>query len=697
MLAWLKSTISSIKAQTLSHSSVNLSKISSNYRPDVDGLRAIAIIPVVFYHAGFTSFGGGFVGVDVFFVVSGYLITSLILPEAIQGKFSIVNFYERRIRRIFPPLFTMMLVTLAVSYWLMWPLAFKDFGQSLVAATAFASNFLFWMRQGYFDSPAETRPLLHTWSLAVEEQFYIVFPVYLMIVARWFPRLLKPLTVIIAILSFGLSLYSVAFAPTAAFYLAPSRTWELLLGAMLAMKIFPPIRSQKLCAALAAAGLVLIALAVALLSQHSPFPGAYALLPCVGTFLVIYAGAGEQNIVGRLLSVRWLVFIGLISYSFYLWHWPLFVFAELYLVRDITTQEAWALIAFSALLAFLSWKFIESPFRLRRVAASRRSLFLMAGATMFATVLLGLPLHFTEGLPQRMSPQARQLASISYDCLSRRERCDILQPEDVRFDRLCALGAEGSAKPDFILWGDSHGEFVIDAVSQVAAKVNRTGLQITSEGCPPLLGISRPDRNYRQCPAFSNAALKVVADPQIRQVILVARWALWSEGSRYRWENGNSIILNDAANPADHKTNREVLRQALIRTLDTLKSLGKQVTIVAPIPEIGWDVPSVLALEAWHNRKIHSAPSLSEYLERNQFSFNLLQELQPGYGFEIVYPHKFLCDQSNCRTIINSHPLYCDDDHLSKQGKATIAPAFETTFHVERSFRSDELTRNPHP
>ncbi|MEK7830212.1 MAG: acyltransferase, partial [Acidobacteriota bacterium] len=396
------------------------SKISSSYRPDVDGLRAIAIVPVVFYHAGFSSFSGGFVGVDVFFVVSGYLITSLILPEAIQGKFSIINFYERRIRRIFPALFTMMLVSSAVSYWLMWPLAFKDFGQSLVAATAFASNFLFWIKQGYFDSPAESRPLLHTWSLAVEEQFYIVFPIYLMIVARWFPRALKPLTVAIAILSFGLSLYSVVFAPTAAFYLAPSRTWELLLGAMLAMKVFPPIRSKKLCAALAVAGLVLIALAVALLSQHSPFPGAYALLPCVGTFLVIYAGAGEQNFVGRLLSMRWLVFIGLISYSFYLWHWPLIVFAELYLVRDITNQEAWALIALSALLAFLSWKFIESPFRLRQVAASRRGLFLFAGATMLVAVFLGLPLHFTEGLPQRMSPQARQLANISYDCLSRR-------------------------------------------------------------------------------------------------------------------------------------------------------------------------------------------------------------------------------------------------------------------------------------
>ncbi|HQR33341.1 MAG TPA: acyltransferase family protein [Blastocatellia bacterium] len=653
----------------------------SNYRPDVDGLRAVAILPVLFYHAGFRGFSGGFVGVDVFFVVSGFLITSLILPEAVQGKFSIANFYERRIRRIFPALFTVMLVALVGSYWLMWPLAFKDFGQSLVAATVFASNILFWLKFGYFDSPAETRPLLHTWSLAVEEQFYIVFPIYLLAVVRWFPRALKPVTVIIALLSFGLSLYGVAYAPTAAFYLAPSRTWELLLGAMLAMKMFPPLSSQALRTAFAAVGLVLISLAVALLTPHSPFPGAYALLPCLGTFLVIYAGMGGQNAVGRLLSTRWLVFIGLISYSLYLWHWPLIVFAELYRVRDITTSEAWVIIAVSVLLAIASWKFVEQPFRTRRIAASRRTLFLLAGATMLLTVALALPLHFTEGLPSRMSSEAQKLAKASGDCYRRREQCDTLMPEDVQTAKLCRLGATSSTAADFVLWGDSHGEFVLDAVSKAAANTNRTGLQITSEGCPPLLGVSRPDREYRHCPAFTNAAMTVIAEPQIRRVILVARWSLWSEGSRYRYENGNSIILRDAQT-SDGRQNRDIVRDSLTRTLDALKALGKEVTIVAPIPEIGWDVPSVLALENWQQRKIHSAPSLSEFLDRNQFSLKLLQELQHRYNFELIYPHQVLCDQATCRAILDSQPLYCDDDHLSNFGKSLLVPAFEQTLRA---------------
>ncbi len=651
------------------------SEKTSGYRPDVDGLRAVAVLPVLFYHAGFKAFSGGFVGVDVFFVVSGFLITSLILPETIAGKFSILNFYERRIRRIFPALFAVMFVTLGVSSLLMWPLAFKDFGHSLIAATIFASNFFFYTKFGYFDATAESRPLLHTWSLAVEEQFYIFFPIYLLIVWRWFPRAMKPLTAIIAVLSFGVSLYQVANAPMTAFYLPVSRTWELLLGAMLAMKIFPPMNSHKLRTALAAIGLGLIALAVGLLTHHSPFPGAYALLPCVGTFLVIYAGIGQPTPVSRFLSKRWLVFTGLISYSLYLWHWPLIVFAEVYLMRDINSLEAWAIIALSAAVAVLSWKFVEQPFRTRRFAANRRSLFALAGAAMAMALLFGWGLEYTQGLPRRMTREARKFALISEDCHDRRVSCAVIKPEDVRFDRLCVLGASETAKPDFVLWGDSHGEFVADTVSQAATAANRSGLQITSEGCPPILGVTRPDRNYRHCPAFTEAAFKVVSDPRIRQVIISARWPMWNEGTRYRFENGGAIILNDAEAPTSQTANREVLRRGLIRTLDALKGLGKQISIIGPIPEIGWDVPTVSALESWHNRKIHSAPTVSQFHERNQNALQLLRELQSAYGFDLVYPHEVLCNQEICRAVEDKKPIYCDDDHLSIFGRSLLVPS----------------------
>ena len=654
----------------------------SKYRPDIDGLRAIAVIPVVFFHAGFAGFSGGFVGVDIFFVISGFLITSLILPEALEGRFSIITFYERRIRRIFPALFAVMLFTIVVSYCLMWPLAFKEFGQSILAATGFSSNFLFSVQLGYFDSPAETRPLLHTWSLAVEEQFYIGFPLYLMLAVRWFRSALKGVTLAVALISFGISVFFVAYYPSAGFYLAPSRAWELMLGSMLAMGMLPGLRSQRIRTFLCLAGLVLIALAVLFFSEQTLFPGASALVPCLGTALVVHAGAGGINPISRLLSARWLVFCGLMSYSLYLWHWPLIVFTELYLFRDLKYSEAAVIVLISVPIAMLSWRYIEQPFRTNRQVFTRRRIFALAGVSMAVTSILGLLLHLTEGLPSRMPAFAQQMALGSKDCRQFGGRCNLDDLDDVRLDTLCRLGSSKESKPDFVLWGDSHAKILADGISQVAASNGRSGLQATSEGCPPILGVNRSDRRYGYCPKVSRALFKVISKPEVRQVIIAARWALWSEGTHYQYEIGDEDTLFDKHDPSHKLSTHEVLRRGMIRTLDALKPLNKQITIIAPIPEIGWDVPSVLAMEAWHGRQIHSEPKLSDFMSRNKYVLELLRELQSDYHFELIYPHEYLCDQAICRVIIDQHPLYCDDDHLSKFGISYLAPALRRVLRM---------------
>ncbi|MGE0882112.1 MAG: acyltransferase family protein [Blastocatellales bacterium] len=665
----------------------------TKYRPDIDGLRAIAVIPVVLFHAGFAGFHGGFVGVDVFFVISGFLITSLILPETLDGKFSIVTFYERRVRRIFPALFAVMFVCLIASYWLMWPLAFKDFGQSVVAATSFASNNLFWIKFGYFDSPADSRPLLHTWSLAVEEQFYIVFPLYLLMTVRWFSSALKQITIAIAVVSLGLSIYLVDSSPSSAFYLAPSRAWELLLGSSLAMGVIPPLKSKLARTALSLTGLVLIGWAVFTFSKMTHFPGLAALFPCVGTAMVIYAGGGDGNLINRLLSVRWLVFCGLISYSLYLWHWPLIVFGELYLLRGLRYAEATVVVLVSIPLAILSWKFIEQPFRTNRTVFTRRRLFTLAGVSMVITFVLGLSLHLTEGWPTRMSPRAQQLALGSTDCHRKPDRCNSPEPEDISSDKLCRIGDVAALNPDFVLWGDSHGEFLSNAISHAAALTRRSGYVVTSEGCPPIIGVHRLDKHYSRCPAISDATLKVISDPGIRQVVIIARWSLWSEGTRYRYENGSDVKLFDDGDPDGELSNREVLRMGLKRTLDALQLLHKQITVVAPIPEIGWDVPSVLALESWQGRHIHSEPTLSDFLARNQYALELLREFQSEYGFDLVYPHETLCNQKSCQVIRDQQPLYCDDDHLSKHGMSYLIPAFEQVLRPRIGSESSSLAK----
>jgi len=655
---------------------------SGKYRPDIDGLRALAVIPVLFFHAGFAGFRGGFIGVDIFFVISGYLITSLILPEALEGRFSIVTFYERRIRRIFPALFAVMIVSVAIGYCLMWPKAFREFGQSVLAATGFASNFLFAMQLGYFDSPAETRPLLHTWSLAVEEQFYIFFPIYLMVIVRIFRKSLKAITIALTIASFVISIFLVAVKSNIGFYLAPSRAWELMLGALLAMGVLPELKSGWLRTILSLTGLVMIGVAIHGYSEHTPFPGIAAIQPCLGTAMLIYAGGGQGNRVSRCLSSPCLVFIGLISYSLYLWHWPMIVFTEIYLFRDLTYAEAAVCLAISFLLAALSWKYIELPFRTNRQVFTRPRIFALGGAAMAVMSVIGLSLHLTEGLPSRMPVQAQKLADNSVDCQRFDDRCNIEDPVMVRPDNLCRLGAVGTTSPDFVLWGDSHAMILAGAISSAAALEGRSGVQVTSAGCPPVVGVGRTDPRYSYCTRISRAAIRVISQPDVRQVIIASRWALWTEGSHYKFEIGEEDQLFDRRDPSRDLPSHEVMRRAMVRTLDILKPLNKRITIVAPIPEIGWDVPSVLAIENWHRRQIHSEPKLDEFLARNRFVFDMLSDLRNKYGFDVVYPHEYLCDRQLCHVARDNEPLYCDDDHLSRHGASYLIPSFRRALGI---------------
>src|SRR5438045_534304 len=371
----------------------NLNRIEAaagHYRPDVDGLRGIAVVPVVLYHYGVPGFGGGFVGVDVFFVISGYLITELIYAEMRAGRFSIVHFYERRIRRIFPALFALLFfVTIAASV-LLFPRDLRQYAKSLWATAVFGSNFSFWRQAGYFDTAADLKPILHTWSLAVEEQFYLVWPAILFglvylgrAVSRW--RMIVVICTIL-VLSLAESVRELQSAPTAAFYLLPSRMWELMLGAVLAVADLPRTGSLMIRNALATAGLVLIAWAVCTYNADTPFPALAAVAPCLGAALLIYTGEEGGTAPSRILSTGFLVFVGLISYSLYLWHWPLYVFARYYIDRPLSPPLAITLMLVSVLLGWLSYRFVEQPFRARKAFFSGRRLFAMAGAAIaFAT------------------------------------------------------------------------------------------------------------------------------------------------------------------------------------------------------------------------------------------------------------------------------------------------------------------------
>ncbi|MDY0056754.1 MAG: acyltransferase family protein, partial [Methyloversatilis sp.] len=362
-----------------------------DYRREIDGLRALAVQPVILFHAGFETCSGGFVGVDVFFVISGYLITTVILAELEQGKFSIVSFYERRARRILPALFLVILICIPCAWFWLLPSDLKDFSLSLAAVSVFASNILFWLKSGYFDTAAELKPLLHTWSLAVEEQYYVLFPLFLMLTWRLGKRSGIALLAVVFVISFAGAQWASLTKPAAAFFLLPARAWELIIGAFAAFYLSKANRKEfgKTAGEVGGwLGVALIVYAVFAYSKATPYPGFYALVPTIGTALVILF-ATPLTTVGRFVGNKAFVGIGLISYSAYLWHQPLFAFARHWSLLEPSPFLFAALSVAALVLAYLSWRYVETPFR--KTSTVKRT-------QIFSYAALGTAVFFSLGL-----------------------------------------------------------------------------------------------------------------------------------------------------------------------------------------------------------------------------------------------------------------------------------------------------------
>jgi len=497
------------------------------YRADIDGLRAVAVLLVVACHIGIYRFRGGFIGVDVFFVISGYLISSVIFSEIAASQFSLLSFYERRIRRIVPALIVMLAGTSVLAYRYLLPVEMADFAKSLVAATFSQSNFYFWSQSGYFDAPAALKPLLHTWSLAVEEQFYILFPLFLMAVRKLFPARLRFSIVVIAAFSFAASAFGAYRYPSSTFYLAPTRAWELLLGTILALKMFPEISGviRRNIATLSGTGLIL--LAAVFFSATTPFPGLAALAPCLGAALIIAGGETGGSLVGRALSSKPAVFVGLISYSLYLWHWPIIVFQKIgTILVNGSSDRVGGLIAFavSFVVAILSWKFVELPFRNGRLKVSGKPLFGAAFASSFLVAAFAACMLITHGLPSRFPSEAVRVASyLDYGTKDeyREGTCFVLpSAKSESFDPSTCL-RQDPAKKNYLLIGDSHAAALWYGLAKTLNGVNV--MQATAAGCKPTL------QNVREASIQCTDLMKFVftdylTTHHVDSLLIAARW-----------------------------------------------------------------------------------------------------------------------------------------------------------------------------
>ena len=650
------------------------------HRADIDGLRAIAVVPVVLFHAGVSQVSGGFVGVDIFFVISGYLITSLILGEMAEGRFSLLSFYERRIRRIFPALFLVLAVSSVLALRLFMPPDLVAFGRSLVATALFVSNMHFYGDSGYFAAALDTKPLLHTWSLAIEEQFYIVFPLLLLLAVRWGGRRWIGVVLALFALSLAASIRITPVDPDAAFYLAPTRAWELLLGALLASGIVPSVKFPVLREALAVVGLALIVYAVFHFSSATPFPGSSALIPCLGAALLIYAGRGERtSMVSKALGLWPLAFVGLISYSLYLWHWPLLVFAHYYNIRALSGAQAASIVIASFVLAVLSWAYVEQPFRRKPIGISREMLFAGAATAIVSFIVSGTLDVRTKGFPGRLPPEALAIADTAetpdtYGALQK--SCNSMRP-----DNPCVAGAQVTSS--YALWGDSHAIAMVPALAEMAERHGKSIKIFVAKGCPPVFGVHRNGR-FAGCYARSSEVMRAIeAAPEIESVILISRYAQYIYGNmRPTGPNGTEgLIAGESGEELDLTARSNVFERQLHLTVRRLLAAGKRVILVYPVPEIGFSVPPTLSrLVAMGRDPAGFNLPRADFEGREKIVFSILDRVDPSPQLVRIWPHKRLCNSVRCLIVADGKALYRDEDHLSRAGANFLMPEFEPIF-----------------
>lgn len=624
-----------------------------NYRPDIDGLRAVAVISVVLYHADLRC-PGGFVGVDIFFVISGFLITSLIWKDLETGKFTFANFWERRARRIIPPLAVMIFAAFVAGWFLLLPYDFINLGRAAAAQAVFSANIYYWLDTGYFSSVAKEKPLLHTWSLAVEEQFYLIVPFVFWAAFR--SKFFKSRSGILSLLgvgfsaSFALSVYGVSNFPESTFYLLHTRAWELLLGSITAFIPALSIR-RGIREFISVAGILLIVIPMFVYNTATPFPGLAALPPCLGTALIIWSNS-KQTVVRSLLSMRLVVYVGLISYPLYLYHWLFFAYSKYVQLVPFSLSFKWriGMVGLSFLCALLSFRYIETPFRTRKIASSRKAVFSFAASGLAAVLICGLAAVWFEGFPQRLDPQKLEFANAAADTEFTAQHTI----ENILSDELSVIGVRDSTVPPKVLvWGDSHAMSAMPAFDVFLKEKGLTGRAVTHNSTAPVIGwyypYPTPGLNEKSIP-FNDAVISYINKNSISDVVLCAMWSPYLE-------------VDDFS-------------QSLLKTVELINASGARVWIMLDVPTPSFEVPRALARFDYSEDYLQTL-----FTRQNEFDDSYL-DLLKSKGVQILDPVPYFKD-SNGRYMIQSQgiALYTDGHHLTSRGaKLILVPFFRNSF-----------------
>ena len=638
------------------------------YRSDISGLRALAVVPVVIFHFNEHWLPGGFVGVDIFFVISGYLITSILASDLRAGRFSLLRFYDRRVRRIVPAFAAVALVTTLISLFILPPVLLDSFGASLRASSIFFANRYFLSVTHYFGAAPDELFLLHTWSLSVEEQFYLGWP--LLLAGLFHPKLrrfLPYILVVLILVSLYVATRNAVLRPVAGFYNSNGRFWELLLGAFLALGYLPRLKSARVAEAVAGLGLALIAVALVLFDpRHIVFPGVSALVPTLGALFILWAGEeGRSTLVERLLSFAPFAGIGLISYSLYLWHWPVIAIHRYLTFRAPGPLECVLLFAVMVAVSAFSWRFIEAPFRTSGPSTARsewRSVGVGA-AVLGALVALGTLFTATDGLPGRASAAFLKTEAIVNTFWKGREACLIGRTSDR--ERECRFGDPSPGAPYFILWGDSQGDQHGPALDAVASKMGMGFLQLTRAGCAP----QAPDpadsgwqsNAIQQCNASRAEAIRrIVEDPNVKFAVIAGRW-----------------------------TNETSLDRAMTRLREAVTAItaaGKPVLLVGPPGTFPNGGGRCLVRRAFMGAdETLCEKSRADSDAEGRPTEQALEALAGEYSNVSVFlPRALFCDAQTCHARAGDVPLYYDGGHLNVEGSLFLTKAWEDALAAVR-------------
>jgi peptidoglycan/LPS O-acetylase OafA/YrhL len=626
--------------------------VSRAYREDIDWLRAIAVLAVVAFHFEAPAVFGGFVGVDIFFVISGYLITGIIQSEVASGTFSFAQFYERRVRRLLPALYAMVALTAIPSFHYLLTSERLEFFRSVAAVVTFTSNFFFWFQTGYFDHAAVEKPLLHTWSLAVEEQFYLALPLLLwglLYLARG-KRLALPIALgALTLASFALSIWLMKTDRSAnAFFMSPPRAWEFLIGGLVAMPGFPVLRNKLALAIARGIALLLLAIPIFSLRQGPGFPGFNALAPCIGAVMFIWSGIGVPTLArSRTSPLSVAKFFGQISYSLYLWHWPLFTFARFSkssLVLD--ASDKLALFALTVLISWLSWRFVEQPFRQRTLAPTRRAAFRIAGlstAVLLAGGLSGIFLSQTPSDADRAALQLESYNTYDYQPLYRYGSC--FTPGSGAFDDLCLGFAAG--KTNVLLWGDSLTAHYFHGLSKSTDPQAVNILQATQAACMPTFNAAA--QGTASCRSFASQMDSFFGDHKPDLVILSADWLEYARPPRF-----DGMIAD------------------LKQTIAKLNGLGVAVVLFGPAVQFRSRLPSMLMRA--HLRNVEARPD--DFVLPDIFALDeKMKAALPGNEkFSYISVLDAICPARQCPlTLDGGIPLSWDHAHLTAEGSVYVA------------------------